>query len=358
MKENYKLGTVSLLDAILAIESSANSLYELSNFSPVVRTAESEVLNNAALCKWVEDGIADPRIKAIVGLRGTDKTTILHAARSRVLASGVPESRVVIVNFEDARFRHFKTADDMLSFLRAFPHTDEVKYLFMDELGMVGWHAELLHRLQRSHRWNVWVAASTSLVIAQTDPQDPLDLNVYRMWSDPKKPRSRGDLEKIWCQIFMRDVVSGVKYPDIRAKEMLAEYYSDHIGESNSLRDVSKALERDGLKLSAASVRAYRQALIDSYLIELSPIYDVFEGSVVNSLSGHAYYTDIELRSWRFGSAPQNDAARLARNRLYLRLRCKHGIVYTPRGCDADFVTLTPNGAPLMWKVPDDLPAV
>lgn len=349
MKEGYKLGTVSLLDAILAIEASADKLYSVCNMTQDPSSGVEAVFKDKALSDWVDSGLRDPRIKAVVGLRGTNKTTILHAVRGRVLASGVDETRVVIIDFEDARFRRFKSAEDMLNYLRAFQHAEQMKYLFLDEVGMVDWHTELLKKLGKSRNWNVWVAASTSHVVAKA----PGDFSVYRVWSDPKRPRSRGELEKFWCQIFMRDVVSGVNHPDIRAKEALAEYYSDHLGEMTSLRVIAHEMKVVRRKMVPASIRAYRQSLEDAYLIEFSPVYDVFAEAEVKSQPGRVFYTDLELRNWRFGSAPQKDAARLALNRFYLELRRKYGVVYTPRFGEADFVTLAPNGKPLLWKVPE-----
>jgi len=309
----------------------------------------------ASLKVWVKQGLQDPRIKVLVGLRGTKKSEILQAIRRRVLSSGVDASRVVLIDFEDARFRRFKTASYVMDYLGEFPQSKEVNYLFLDEVGMIYWHSELLRRLSGNRHWNVWVAASTShALLLPRGQKGASSLMVYRAWNDPMMVRSRTELSRVWCQIFMRDVVSGIAHPDICAKEQLAEYYSDHLGEIRSLREVRKGLQGAGRAPAIASIRMYRQALVNAYLIEFSKVYDVFAGMVVESLSGRAFYTDLELRAWRFGSAPTDEAARLALNRLYLELRRKYDVVYTPRDEDADFVTLDPNGRPHFWSVPDE----
>jgi len=355
VKDGLRAGRLSLNEAQTIIAASTERLNGVLDASSGDVQPE-DARHGDEFGPWVKAGLHDSRIKAFVGVRGSSKSALLHAVRSRVLASGVHESRVVIVDFENAHFRRYKTVDDMMGYLDAFPRTRGTKYLFIDEVGMVEWAAELLRRLQSRRDWNVWITTSTLHLIGASSEKkgNALDLLTYRTWVDPAVPRSHGDLERIWCQIFMRDVVSGVEHPDIRAKEALAEYYSDHLGEVKSLRDVSKGLAVSGRTISIGSVRAYRQALADANLIEFSKVYDVFEHSVVPGLSGRAFYTDLELRTWRYGSAPTEDETRLALNRLYLELRRKYDEVYTPRDRDADFVTLDANGLPVLWRLPTD----
>lgn len=352
--EDCRGGIVSLRDAIRAVERSAKSLYSLSDVMVRKDPDSAPEFRDPILGSWVKEGLGDPRVKAIVGVRGSNKSAMLHAIHGLVLDSGVKEENVVFIDFEDARFRRFKTASDVMSYLASFPRSSKPYYLFLDEVGMVEWHTELLSRLLATEGWNVWLAASTSQALLSDGNAASGGLNVFRTWTDIAVPRSRADLEKIWCQIFMRDVVSGVDHPDIRAKETLAEYYSDHLGEIKSLLEIARELQSVGRRISRSSISAYRQALIDAYLIEVSDVYDVFTQSVVTTISGRVFYTDLELRAWRFGSSPDKDATRVALNRLYLELRKKYDKVYTPRDQAADFVTLQPNGKPLLWKLPSD----
>jgi len=350
--EEYLAGSVSLKEAMSAVVRSAKTLYALSNITTTSEASGMPEFNDAALEKWVCDGMRDSRIKAVVGVRGANKSAILQAIRSRVLASGVNESHVVTIDFEDARFRKFKTANDVIDYLSGFPSSKNPYYLFMDEVGMIGYYAELLRRLSASARWNVWLA--TSSVHPVLPAKEGAPFSVFRAWTNLRIPRSRGDLEKIWCQIFMRDIVSGIDHPDLRAKELLAEYYSDHLGEVKSLRDIVEAFKSVDYPLSRSTISTYRQALVDAYLIEISEIYDVFAEEVVKSVGGRAFYTDLELRNWRFGAAGAHDETRVALNRLYLELRQKYDKVYTPKDSDADFVTINSHGKPCLWSLSPD----
>jgi len=326
---------------------------EITSCTETSGCVDSLEFEDASLRLWIEKGMDDPRVKAIVGVRGSSKTRILNAIRSYIISSGVSESQVVILDFEDSRFRRFKTESDVVGYLEQFP-TSQQNYLFLDEIGMVGWHAELLDRLQNLKGWSIWLTASTAHAIGTKSEKSRKDIMLYRVWPDSRVPRSHIELERSWCQIFMRDVVSGNLHTDIRAIEALAEYYSDHLAEVKSLQDISTGLKFSGRAISRTSVSTYRQALIDAYLIEVSEIYDVFEKSVVKSISGRVFYTDLELRKWRYGDSPENDATRTALNRFYLSLRKKYAKVYTPRDNDADFVTIDVGGKIRLWHMVKD----
>jgi len=354
VRTSYLAGSVSLQDAYQTMERSAKTLYSLSNVTTSPEGGGEIRFNDAALEKWVGNGLKDSRIKAVVGVRGSGKSPVLQAVRSRVLSSGASESHVVVIDFEDARFRRFKTPQDVIDYLAGFPKSEEPYYLFLDEIGMIGWHAELLRCLVASRQWNVWMATSTAIPVTSAKGGKLPPISIFRMWTNPRVPRSRADLERIWCQLFMRDVVCGIEHPDLRAKELLAEYCSDHLGEVRSLRDIVAFFKSVRYPLSRSTVSSYRQALVDAYLIEISEIYDIFAEEVVTSVGGRVFYTDLELRMWRYGMATEHDEKRVALNRLYLELRQKYAKVYTPKNQEADFVTFGSNGKPCLWSLPPD----
>lgn len=331
-------------------------LSELVAFAgePLAESLEQGVaFDDSDLANWVQTGLDDARVKMVVGVRGANKTGVLRAVRSWLRARGVEEERLVDIDFEDVRFRRFETMKDVLDFLHRLPPCDRPRFLFLDEIGRIGGHGELLRRLSEDREWNVWVASSTAYAISGDHPFVPYAwMSVYRAWPKQGTFRPRQVLERIWCQVFLRDVVSGVTHPDILAKEALAEYFSDHLGEMKTLREIAEELNVCGRKISPNSIRAYRTALMAAYLVEVSEVYDTFERSVVRNLGGRVFWTDLELRNWRFGAALEYESARTALNELYLTLRQTHDKVYTPRGSDADFLTLERDGSLRFWYAP------
>ena len=177
-------------------------------------------------------------------------------------------------------------------------------------------------------------------------------VSIFRVWSRPNVPRPRSILRMNWNQIFLRDLDAGVAHNEIRAKEALAGYYSDHLGELNPLREIALEMNARGCEISTNTIRAYRRSLESVYLIEVTDVYDVFEGRVVKNCCGRVFWTDLDLRTWRFGRASDYEDARVAMNVLYLQLRKTYANVYTPHNQAADFVTIEKNGACRYWTTP------
>ncbi len=298
---------------------------------------------------WFRKNYANDRVKAVVGIRGSNKTAVMNRML-RELRRISPRTDIIIVDFADAAARHLKTPEDVMEYLGSAGASKVRRHLVLHELGLLFNHGELLRKLMQSHNWNIWLSASNLHVISE-DALGPLSAKVdsFRVWTDPNEARSPELLRGIWGTIFMRDVISGLVHSDIRAKELLAEYYSDHIGEAITPREVAAALTVNGHQLSANTITAYRNALENAFLIERSEIYNVFEECVVK-VGGRVFFTDIELRNWRFGASLMGEDRRLALNRAYLHLRRSHAKVYTPYDYDADFLTFEPDGRPQFWR--------
>lgn len=342
--------TVSVSELKALVAQGVSDSLRFADESHIRQLERSAMFEDPYFSRWVHMGLDDTRVKALVGVRGSNKTGALMAVRDWIASHGVDESRLVVIDFEESRFRRFKTADDVLGFLDGLPPCNLQRFLFLDEISRIGWYAELLRRLSSMRGWNVWVASSTACAVGEGNPFAQYDwMSVLRIWPSPKLFRPQQVLDRIWYQIFMSDVSCGVVHPDIRAKESLAEYFSDHLGELKTTREIASELIVFGRRISANSIRTYRKALESAYLIELSEVYDTFEREVVKSYSGRAFWSDLELRSWRYGEASEHEVARVALNTLYLNLRRTYDKVYTPRDKDADFLTIEPDGSIRLW---------
>ena len=340
--------TVTLADLRAQVAFGLSDLVAFAGGPLAGRLGQRAAFDDPDVSSWAQGGLDDARVKMIVGVRGANKTGVLRAVRAWLRTRGVEEARLVDVDFEDVRFRRLETMEDVLGFLGRLPPCDRPRFLFLDEIGRIGGHAELLRRLSEMRAWNVWAASSTACALGE-EAAPGAWMSVCRVWPNQRAFRPRQVLERIWGQIFMRDIVSGVKHPDIRAKEALAEYFSDHLGEVRALREIAAELDVCGRRLSANTVRTYRKALAAAYLVEVSEVYDVFERRVAKNLGGRVFWTDLELRRWRYGAAPAHEAARTALNELYLTLRRTYDKVYTPHGVGADFLTLERDGTARTW---------
>ena len=306
--------------------------------------------------RWAQDGLTDPRIKVFVGLRGSNTTECLLAVRDGLRARGVDESRLVVIDFEDPRFRRLKTASDVLAYLDRLPKAAAPRYLFLVSACRVIHHAALLRTLQgRSDEWNVWLAASTAHVTGEGNPFVPYPwMTVRRIWADIDVVRTPEESSSVWGQCYLDAVARSMRSPDVRALGSILEFISDHLGERTTLREIAKSLDAFGYGLSANSVRFYRQVLEQCFIVDASESFDVFERCVLPKGGVRLFWTDLDLRAWRFGAAETFEPERVALNRLYLNLRRAYENVYTPIGCEADFVTVEADGKLRTWSVNEE----
>ena len=265
-------------------------------------------------CPWALDGLTDPRVKVFAGLRGSDTTGHLLAVRDGLRWRGVDESRLVVIDFENPRFRRLKTAADVLDYLGQLAKSDELRYLFLVSVCRVMHHAELLRTLQkRSDEWNVWLAASTAHVTGEGNPFVPYPwMTVRRVWTDIDVVRTPEEASAVWGQCFLDAVARSMRSPDVRALGSILEFISDHLGERTTLREIAKSLEGFGYGLSANSVRFYRQVLEQCFIVDVSETFDVFARCVLPKGGVRLFWTDLDLRAWRFGAAETFEPERVA----------------------------------------------
>ena len=301
------------------------------------------------LSQWIQAHRSQKIVKFIVGIRGMEK--------SQVLRKCLPND-VVRIDFDDPKWRRLKTAADVIAYLNgrgtrpACPDSPTACPLILEEPGRIFGHTMLLRTLVESGKWNVFVVASNRHVIEDMREYWPEgQLAQFRIWRRVGRPRSEEYLFAVWNTIFVRDVADGIEGCDVRRFAALAEYYSDHIGAVVSNRRIAKVLVTRGRKRCDRTVGLMRKALEKAYIIEFCECYDAFEDVVIKNMP-KVFWTDLEIRDFRFGSAPDEEDRRHALNRLYLDLRYKYERVYWPRDHkEADFLTIDAKGKHELWSV-------
>ena len=290
---------------------------------------------------WLRRHRSPAEIKLVYGLRGIGKA-------EGVARFAAPD--IVRLDFERPALRRLKTACDVLEHLKAF-RRDGVRDVLLNEPGRICGHTTLIRRLHEQGCWNIYATASsrhTADDLSVHWPECPLAS--YRAWRETTGGAVR-DLDRVWSDIYIYDVADGLEASCSRRFAALAEYYSDRIGEVVSNRRTSADFRLNGRYGCANLIGLYRRRLEDAFLVEFAACYDVFEEMEVRNRP-KVFFTDLELRNWRFGDAPDDEETRLAQNRLYLELRRKFDRVWWPRDRpEYDFMTLGAHGARKFWKV-------
>ncbi len=75
-------------------------------------------------------------IKVITGIRRCGKSTLLEMFRDELMETGVDSNRIIAINFEDMNYSHLLNAKELHNHLIE-KLTDEMNYIFLDEIQMV-----------------------------------------------------------------------------------------------------------------------------------------------------------------------------------------------------------------------------
>ena len=264
-------------------------------------------------------------LKVLSGIRGAGKTTAIDAVIADLVKKGVPKANIIRLDFEDPSMRHMKTYKDVLDILKA-RKAEGRTYLFLEELDSLLDYEVLMGVLYGMKEYEVTVTTSNRKLFA-SEVMNYFKGRLLRLaLPAPDWPRDRGELERVWGKMFLCDVLGGHALADATAEERLAEFLSDHMGELFSLRKISRTLDINGHKLHSNTVAEYLRALTDAFFIEAAPVYDTFEGAVVN-IGARYFWTDLALRDGRFGPSPELEEERLKYTKKYLELRRTRGKV-------------------------------
>lgn len=292
--------------------------------------------------EWVRENDTIDRVKAVVGVRGIRKAQAL---------TSIFERNILHLDFENPRFRHIKTADDALEIISE--HEGRMpRRIMLDEPGRVSEHTRLIRTLYESGKWNVYVVSSCKHVLDEANRSWTKNPIVeYRAWHRLMQNRRLPNLECVWFKIYVFDVADGLDAASVRRFRAMVEYYSDHVGDVITNRALAARLRFYGNMSCATIIGKYRKRLEDAYLIEFADCYNCFEKTVVKNVP-KVFFTDLELRNYVFGDAPEDEERRSALNNLYLRLRRDYEKVYYPKDRpDADFVTLDDRGRFKFWSL-------
>lgn len=302
---------------------------------------------------WFRNECGKDLLKVLSGIRGAGKTHVLGKFIRELRERGVAESNIVHLDFEAPEMRHVKTHQDVLKIIAKRKAVGKV-YLFLDEITALLDFEVLMGVLFGNKDLDLTVATSNRrLFTSAAGRRFEGCMSELHLPAPRERARSRLEMERVWGTMFLRDVLGGHSLADATAEERLAEFFSDRLGELLSLRRISQSLVINEHKLHPNTIGAYTEALVDAYLLESVPIYDVFERYVMN-VGCRYFWVDPELRANRFGSAPDFEPERAAYNEAYLRLRRTRGRVMCARSSEtfANFVVFDSRGEPeeIAWK--------
>ena len=266
-------------------------------------------------------------IKVITGVRRCGKSSLMQIIAQELLESGVTKERIVFLNLDMREYRKIKTADQLDALLSGFGKSEEITYLFIDEIQNVKDFEEVLNAWREEGTFSIFITGSNSYLLSgelatkltgryiETElypltfdeylqmkafyqkPVDPnLLIELNRFILEGGFPRAilfddiadkRSYTQNVVQEIFEKDIRRRVKIKNREAFEAVRHYIVNNFGATASVNSLQEALKKNGLDIGRATLTKYIQALADAKI--LYPC-DRFDMKSKRSLKGEKKY--------------------------------------------------------------------
>ena len=293
-------------------------------------------------------------IKVITGVRRCGKSTLLEMFRAFLIASGVPEDRIVAVNFDDLDAEPLLSYRALHDFLKECIDVSGMTYIFLDEIQKVpdfqktvaslfakknvdiylsGSNATMLsgelatllsgryvemHTLPLSFREFVSASGETGNTQQQFFEYLRFGGFPYTRYLDDDPVKTREYIESLYDTILLRDVALRKELASIPVLDSIAKFLLSSIGSLTSVRKIASTMTSLGRKVSAPTVESYLSGLADAFLFYKAKRYDA-KGKKLLQLNDKYYTVDIGFRNNIIG-ASRSETNHAIENVVYLEL--------------------------------------
>jgi uncharacterized protein len=318
-------------------------------------------------------------IKVITGIRRCGKSTLMAMYRDWLRQTGIEDSQIVYINFEDYEFFELRSAMKLYQYVKPLIQSDRMTYLFFDEIQNVQDFPDVVNSLNLSSFTDIYITGSNAYMLSTEIATMlsgryveiamlPLSFreyvggtadagNLQQVYNDyttrssfpytldlPDASTVTEYLNSVYDTIIVKDIVTRKKIQDVMMLESIARFTADNIGNTLSTKRISDIMTAEGRKIDTKTVERYMTALTESFFVYQAKRYDIKGRQLLKTL-GRYYLVDVGLRRMLLGSRSY-DAGRILENVVYLELLRRYREVYIGKvnNLEVDFVAVNSEG--------------
>ena len=318
-------------------------------------------------------------IKVITGIRRCGKSTLMAMYRDWLRQTGIEDSQIVYINFEDYEFFELRSAMKLYQYVKPLIQSDRMTYLFFDEIQNVQDFPDVVNSLNLSSFTDIYITGSNAYMLSAEIATMlsgryveiamlPLSFreyvsgaadagNLQQVYNDyttrssfpytldlPDASTVTEYLNSVYDTIIVKDIVTRKKIQDVMMLESIARFAADNIGNTLSTKRISDIMTAEGRKIDTKTVERYMTALTESFFVYQAKRYDIKGRQLLKTL-GKYYLVDVGLRRMLLGSRSY-DAGRILENVAYLELLRRYREVYIGKvnNLEVDFVAVNSEG--------------
>jgi len=326
------------------------------------------MIDRDSYVRRLEGFIDKPFIKVITGIRRCGKSSVLRLLRDRLIEKGVPEKRIIFVNFESFAHANISDAKSLYKYAASkISAASKRHYLLLDEIQEVKEWEKCVNALTADYNADICVTGSNSRLLsselstyiagryveipvftlsfeeylrfrAAYAPEDGADhkkafLRYLRMggfpaihtaeYTDEEAYRAVYD---IYSSVILRDTIQRRRIRDVELLERVVRYALDNIGNTFSGKSVADYFKNQRRKIDINTVYNYLNALEGAFILYRVPRYDL-KGREILKTQEKFYVSDVSLLHATMGYKDRNISGVLE-NIVFLELKRRGYSVY------------------------------
>lgn len=272
-------------------------------------------------------------IKVITGVRRCGKSSLMETICDELKQTmGMKDEQIIYIDLDSRKNRNIKTADALETLIESQTTPKEKIYLFIDEIQNVDSFEEVINGYRTDGGYSIFITGSNSYLLSgelstkltgryiefelytlsfdeylemkrfynkDINPNTIVELNNYILEGGFPRTIQFDDLqvkrtytESVVREIFEKDIRKRVKIRNREAFESVEHFIINNFGATTSISGLQESLEKNGMKISRATLSNYIKILVDAKILYECSRFDM---KSKKSLSGEKKYYVSDL---------------------------------------------------------------
>ena len=246
-------------------------------------------------------------IKVITGIRRCGKSSLMQTVRAELAEHGIPDEAIIYLDLDSRAYRHIKTDQQLEKLIDSKVVTDDVKYLFIDEIQNVDRFEEVINAFRVEEDFSIFITGSNSYLLSgelatkltgryvefelfplsfeeylqmkqfynqSVNANLAIELNNYLLEGGfpkalqyPSQADKRTYVRSVIDEIFEKDIKRRIKIRNREAFERVRNYIINNFGAPASISNILDDLKKSGMAISRATLNRYIKALTDAKIL-------------------------------------------------------------------------------------------
>lgn len=288
------------------------------------------LINRSAYLSQLISRKGNSAIKVITGIRRSGKSFLLfNLYRDYLESERVSSEQIIMIDLDSDKFEKLRDKTLLREYVESKIHSDDMYYLFIDEIQLCSGFESLLNGLNRKSNLDIYITGSNSKFLSTDIITEfrgrgdeirvyPLSFAEYHeaaktefseSWKEyytfgglpfiltKKSDQDKSEyLRQLLNLTYMKDIIERNNLRDENIMEKLLQLLASSIGSLNNPKKISDSFNSSGIKTSDITIKKYIDYLMDSFIINKSERFDV-KGRKYITTPSKFYFTDIGLRN-------------------------------------------------------------